>query len=641
MIINIKDLGAIKNSKITIQENKINIKYGTNGIGKSTFTKGISRSDLSSLKTYGKDIEPQVQFDVPPQKPLIFNQDYVDHHLFKEDIVNNSFEIMINTDEYKSLSSSINDLLNELLSAVKNAPEITEVIQELQALKNVVQVQKRELRNGPKYSILAKEKFSKGQQIPDLKTVLSVDAQIYADKLKNSNNHAWLKWFSQGKEYIQNIQCPFCLKDLNDKFDDIYENVMNSYQNTPLKVDVEVKQSLSNVQKYLPESQEKVLIHAYDAKEPLTQEEYKLIYDILAKCDEELNKLIALKNLTVYSIKEKSEAKQLGEFLSHNKLDLKFYENSKSEVKKAVKTINSHIHKVLFKSKELSELMKQFNDNLAEIVRTKTEYIDNFLDLACIPYRIEIIESKDGQYKTVLKPKNNDVIISDKNLSYGERNAVSLILFSLEVNAEHDLIVLDDPVSSFDNNKKFAILYYMFLKQDAALKDKTVVMLTHDFDIIVDFLYKLDLKRLKPHLCYLYQENGELKEKRIKEKQVKETLRQWKAKASNKQLNLLLRIVNFRKYMMYAHPEEVHVINVLSSLEHNDMCPMKKESKDKVDLTPEELEAAVQKMKEFNIFEDSDYDVYRQKANDLEELKLNYCKANISSIEKLQLCCEP
>jgi hypothetical protein len=55
-----------------------------------------------------------------------------------------------------------------------------------------------------------------------------------------------------------------------------------------------------------------------------------------------------------------------------------------------------------------------------------------------------------------------------------------------------DLIILDDPISSFDKNKKYAILEMLF-RQDAksCLKSNTVLMLTHDVEPIIDTIKSL------------------------------------------------------------------------------------------------------------------------------------------------------
>ncbi len=78
------------------------------------------------------------------------------------------------------------------------------------------------------------------------------------------------------------------------------------------------------------------------------------------------------------------------------------------------------------------------------------------------------------------------------HLSWGERNAFSLVLFTFYAISENaELVVLDDPISSFDTNKKYAIIHRMFSKQSGILPrsfyKKTVLMLTHDFEPIIDY----------------------------------------------------------------------------------------------------------------------------------------------------------
>ena len=60
---------------------------------------------------------------------------------------------------------------------------------------------------------------------------------------------------------------------------------------------------------------------------------------------------------------------------------------------------------------------------------------------------------------------------------------------------EPDLIILDDPISSFDKNKKYAILEMLFRRNaDSCLKNKTVMMLTHDVEPIIDTVKALSHK---------------------------------------------------------------------------------------------------------------------------------------------------
>ena len=78
-----------------------------------------------------------------------------------------------------------------------------------------------------------------------------------------------------------------------------------------------------------------------------------------------------------------------------------------------------------------------------------------------------------------------------------------------------DLIVLDDPISSFDKNKKFAIINKLF-KGVHSLKNNTILMLTHDFDPIVDMMlnFKHIFNEIPPNACFLENKHGIVIEKR-------------------------------------------------------------------------------------------------------------------------------
>ena len=121
MKVNLKHICSIEQGEINIQENSINIKYGSNGIGKSSISKALENiidGKNYDLKPYGKDVIPQIKMDSIPKNILVFNQNYVNNYLFKEDIVNNTFEIIINTPEYNIGRSRINSMFVDLMNLI-------------------------------------------------------------------------------------------------------------------------------------------------------------------------------------------------------------------------------------------------------------------------------------------------------------------------------------------------------------------------------------------------------------------------------------------------------------------------------------------------------------------------------------------
>ena len=123
---------------------------------------------------------------------------------------------------------------------------------------------------------------------------------------------------------------------------------------------------------------------------------------------------------------------------------------------------------------QLDELIKQvgtlkgnINKHKARIkkaIEANQESINSFLKSAGYKYSVVIIPEPDTyKMKLVHRDMSEHVTSASKHLSYGERNAFSLVLFVHQVISENpDIVILDDPISSFDKNKKFAILHELF-----------------------------------------------------------------------------------------------------------------------------------------------------------------------------------
>ena len=87
--------------------------------------------------------------------------------------------------------------------------------------------------------------------------------------------------------------------------------------------------------------------------------------------------------------------------------------------------------------------------------------------IAGFPYKFVLKgngEEKALSYLVPSKMTEEDKVEHIENhLSWGEKNAFSLVMFMFEaVSDGADLIVLDDPITSFDKDKKFAVVRRLF-----------------------------------------------------------------------------------------------------------------------------------------------------------------------------------
>ena len=630
MKIELNNVGAILKGNINIEEDKINIKYGLNGIGKSTITKAIinyiNNEPMSELRTFGSDIEPKIEISPMCEDVLVFNQSYVDKYLFKEDIVNNTFEILINTSDYRAKSKKIKDMFEQLTDTIQKS-SIKNIKEDIDKYLNIVKFKKnKDISNACK--------LAKGMKVPKFTKVLSESSQKYQTELSDSDNYEWLKWFNSGVNYIKSKnmnRCPLCKNVLPENILDIASEINNLANATDLKNNIEIKQTVGNLRKIIPVKQSDEMIKALENNEKFNKEQMELfsnVYDLLL---EESKKLAKLQSLNVSEIRKKFDEGVLEDFLISNKINIELFTSLEKENLEQIIKINESIDDVLTQNKELETLTSDFSKYLNGLVSKKQDYLNNFLEIAGIPYKVTIQSVGNNEYQTALKPRNSEEKVSKESLSYGEKNVISLILFSLEA-AKYNFIILDDPVSSFDNNKKFAAVYYLFSKEEAVLKDKTVMLLTHDFDLIIDFFYKNELKSLNKSCNYISNINGELKEESISKNQVKNTLKQWKDKAKSK-ANNLIRLVNLRKYYEYAQANSQCERNVISSIIHGNEIPMGSVNHETKCMESSKINEAIVNIQKY--IENFDYEEYFNSINN-NNLKKWY-KESSSDIDKLQI----
>lgn len=81
-------------------------------------------------------------------------------------------------------------------------------------------------------------------------------------------------------------------------------------------------------------------------------------------------------------------------------------------------------------------------------------------------------------------------------------------MFSAQVKSEKpDMVVLDDPISSFDQNKKYAIRQRLFSKLKGVCRGITTLLLTHDFETLI-MIGKVHRSLLCDTSCFYVRNDG-------------------------------------------------------------------------------------------------------------------------------------
>jgi hypothetical protein len=190
---------------------------------------------------------------------------------------------------------------------------------------------------------------------------------------------------------------------------------------------------------------------------------------------------------------------------------------------KKIDVINTSIDNLLRTAGELQGKINVQKTLIERLVNEHSREINSFLRNAGYKYKVSLSEGDDGKYRLKLSHADlqDEVANVKTHLSFGERNAFALVLFMYDVlKSKPSLIVLDDPISSFDKNKKYAIVDLLFRKEKC-LKGKTVLLLTHDFEPIVDMVYHHTDKFDRPVAFFLENSHGTMTEKPISKENIR------------------------------------------------------------------------------------------------------------------------
>lgn len=521
MELTIKNCNNIDSGKIEITKNKLNMKFGINGTGKSTLTRAIKYNidspellkELVPFKHRNSETEvvPEITTSEDLNSVLIFNEEYLNQFLFKEDeLISNSYEIFINTPEYKSTTEQIEQLLSEIKKVFSDDESLNKIISDFDNLsKSFATTQTGLSKSSALYKGL--KEGNKIEHIPE-------SLKGYSKLIKDKNCVTWLDWQNKGEQFLEiSDDCPYCTSPTAEKKETI-KSVSTLYDKNVIKNFTVIIDALKNLGEYFSESANSTLKTITEKQTGLEESEMNYIVVVKQQID---NLLIKLKDLKGISPVSFSDDENVEEKLKALKINIDLFDRFKAEkTTSIISSLNGSLDVVLAKVGLLQGEINKQKRIVKILIEKHRKSINSFLTNAGYKYTVEIINDNSGNYKLLLKHIESDGVINGgkQHLSFGEKNAFSLVLFMYEaLYKKPDLIVLDDPISSFDKSKKYAIMHMLFRgKSEECLLNKTVLMLTHDLDPIID-----TVKILKEfnNLCeanFLTTKNGLLTEKRIR-----------------------------------------------------------------------------------------------------------------------------
>ncbi len=637
MEIKIKNCNNIDYGLIKIKKNKLNIKYGMNGTGKTTISKAIESylndkangtitlKNLTSFKyLVTRENESTIEGLETINKVLIFNELYIEQFIFKQDeLVKNSFEIFIKDENYQKNEVSIKELLRDIKETFIDNPEIDSFINELKTLndttKTKASVTNKSLLNGNKLLNIP-EKLSR-----------------YTDYLKSENSISWLGWHSKGREHLSDFdKCPYCTSELKSNINASKEKIellSTEFKAKEIENLIKTISLFKNLESYFSNETNDRIKDMLKEITGISLEQEDYLKRITSQAQTIVKKLITIKSLDFIKLKDFAK---INESLEEIKIDLKVIEyfKSKKSIEKFVQ-INSSIDNLIEKATFLTAKINIQKSVIKKTIKKYQKEINEFLDIAGYLYKVDFEQQLDGSYKIKLVSLHATSVVENVNshLSYGERNAFAMILFMYSALKENaDLIVLDDPISSFDKNKKYAIIEKLFTGKES-FSGKTVLLLTHDFEPILDMTYNRKLQStIQPIAHFLENIDGQLIEKEIKKTDIKSCIQVAKDNI-NDASNNIVKLIYLRRLNEIRGNKNLSY-NLISSLLHKKTNPTIESADEILEMTFLEKESAIEEVRKD--LPDFCYEKELAIANS-DETMIKLYKKTENNYEKLQL----
>lgn len=636
MVIDIQNCNNIEYGKLTIEEGKLNIKYAINGTGKSTVAHALEYSRKGTLdvlrpfKYLNDGIEehkPNLNISPNINKIAIFDEQYVNSYVFqKEEILKNSFEILVKSEEYDMHMQEINASVSAITKAFKDDAEIDKLVSDLQEFEDSF----GKAKNGYSKTGDIGKSLTNGNKLLDIPEELGE----YTPFLKSEKNSiSWLKWQAEGNSFIDiSDNCPYCVSNIKAIKKTILK-VSEDYDAKYLAALDKVLKIFDSLSYYFNNETREAINSIVLNSSGITKEQVEFLKSVKEETTRLKETLLMLKYMSFSTFKD---VDKVIDELQKKVINLSYYPKLKSDYTEGkIRVINESIQTVINTAGKLQGQIAQQKKLIhSTIEKYKTE-INDFLSTAGYNYQVDIVPDNQ-KYKLILKftDESDQAIIVNEHLSYGERNALALVLFMYQtLKEESDFIVLDDPISSFDSNKKYAILKMLFMGKDS-LRGKTVIMLTHDFEPIIDSIYNMkQYFQPAPVAAFLGNINGVLEEKEITKKDIKSFLEICKdnMKESSDELH---KLIYLRRYLEIAELKGLAWQLVSNVFHKNREIPIMKIDDKQRNMTCEEIKQGECEVRKY--IPDFEYSKVYERVKNTNELKKVYedCK---SGYEKVQI----
>lgn len=636
--INITDCNSITDAQITLRHGSLNIKYGPNGIGKSTIAHALALNAegadaLQALLPFkyrqsGSGTVPSVVGADDIKKVLVFDEHYVSQFVFQPDeVVKNSFEIFINTPEYQAGIEELKAIFEDLKNVFMKNKALDDVIACFTEVRNAFTLTKA---GGIAKTSKGFKALGMGGKLATIPKPL-----VGFEKFLRSDDPAgWLSWQSKGTSYLNlSDNCPFCSVSKVDKRTALH--VSKEYESAAVKTMSALRVVIEKLAGFFVPERLDQLRKITTNLEELSPEQDQFLASLRGQVETLLDKFTALKQLSFVSLRD---APDVDKALSSLKIDLALLDALNTEdARTVVGAMNSELDQVAQQIADIKRRVGIQKSQVAKAIERNQAEINEYLRSAGYKYAVRI-EPRGDSYRMILEHQDapGHLEAAGSHLSFGERNAFALVLFMHQVRRDApDLVVLDDPVSSFDKTKKFAILHKLFHGKQS-LRGFTTLLLTHDIEPAVDIVRTAtsgQFQAADPAVHFLRSREGHVEEKQIGPADIM-TFSQVCDENIGSSADPVIKCIYLRR-RFEVHGARGAEYDVLSSLLHvRDEPSSKGENGEYFTLAEGDHERAITNIRQF--IPGFDYDAILAQLKDREVLKAKFEQTDVG-YEKVQI----
>jgi len=588
MTIKIQNCNNIASGELSLCDDKLNILFGRNGTGKSTIARAIylksQGKELTELAPYGSASTvtvPSIE-GISAGGIAIFDDNYVSQYVYQPDsLIKDAFEVLIRSPEYDEAKKNIDNALAKIRTTITEREGIAELRSQIGVLIDTIKFtssNKIAKRGGVKSILEGKGAyFNPNPELSDLRPFLEGDTVS-----------KWAAWRLQGYEQFGDKKlCPYCSTGDTEKTETINRVFAESFDKTSVETAAAISKAIEALKPYLDAAKISELMSLFGVKEDLQVLETQLT-KLRAEASYLHDRLTAILSFNGSSV-DRENIGDLQTKLSDMKVDFRAFDTyfTTGLTKSEMGAVNDEIDDLLTKVNALKGEIGKYNKYIQDKIKDRKQDINDFLNLAGFKYTFEVEVSGENNAKALLKfilPDGNpsDVQSPGLHLSWGEKHSFALILFMFDaIRSDAKLVILDDPISSFDSNKKYAIINRLFKtgERGNSLYERTVLMLTHDFEPVIDYIQTHSGRQTPTSVCATYFENvgGQLQCTPIqKGDDLISSVVLFKELAMDESLDIAARIGCLRKFIEHQFKDpsvESNAYNVLSSLIHGRQAP--------------------------------------------------------------------